>query len=793
MKKWIAGLLSLVLTCTTAVPALASTSIVGKIVDSDGDIAGDNYDSIRPGDDYYYIIGKSGSEYDTYMDDDLIRFSLDVEEGKKYIDDEELVEKKFDSTRYICIAFSAKDTYDDEEYKAVLEANFRARKDLVITNPSDYHDGDAFPAFRRATSSDGSYSDAQIRAAQSKYDTAVSQRDDLNKNIQTLEGEIKALNEDISKLETEIADLQKQIENKIDEEKAKQSQEQAAKDAALKTEQDKLATLQSELENAKNVHSQAVKDLEAAQKADADAAAAKAAQDLQALKAPIEAAIAAAQQQVDNAQTQIDIANQQKTAAENLKVEFTATVAAAIAPASADTTPVPTAPVTLKDFLDAYKTSNKDLVKATDFNTKLGNYQIAAGADVTSIPSITIDAGTNTDNVLDVETAMTTESNRLDQLIFDADTEIKDKTVIRDDAQKQVNDKTAELNALQAPAPAPAPDSSNIAALTQAVTDAKTKLDAAEAAFNAQYAIVKAASTPVQSVVKTAYQTLDASASPTLQEQIQKKNDELTEKRKTLTAKQLELTNKKSDLTQKEAAVTNAKTEWDRMKSGTEVFDSGDTFKYTFKVYIQNENIVDDDATFRAGEKGIVVKPVKNEWNTVTWEDQNRTLASLEFRADSDVSFYCPRLSTHWNYYDYADYFDDTDAYLYNFVDSPTIPAATRPTLTLYNPFVDDDDDLTVSTSRTYIYEVDDGELIDVTDEFDFDRNDDDDYVMTTKTRTLGTYIVSNGRANLAERPVIEVDYDNNDIDSDNSVNTSGSTGGHSVNNNQKPVPWTGR
>lgn len=189
-------------------------------------------------------------------------------------------------------------------------------------------------------------------------------------------------------------------------------------------------------------------------------------------------------------------------------------------------------------------------------------------------------------------------------------------------------------------------------------------------------------------------------------------------------------------------------------------------------------------------KRGVVVKPVKNEINTVTWEDHNRTLATLSFRADSDVSFYCPRLSTRWNYYDYEDYFEDTDAYVFDFVDSPTIPATTRPTLSLYNPFVDEDGDLTIRTSRIHIYEVDDGELEDVTDDFRFEKNDDDDYVMTIKTRTLGTYIVSEGRANIAERPTIEVDYDDDDLNTGSS-NSSG--GGNSVVNNKKPVPWTGR
>jgi hypothetical protein len=163
----------------------------------------------------------------------------------------------------------------------------------------------------------------------------------------------------------------------------------------------------------------------------------------------------------------------------------------------------------------------------------------------------------------------------------------------------------------------------------------------------------------------------------------------------------------------------------------------------------------------------------------------NRTLAVLTFRADSDVSFYCPRLSTVGIPRTTLIIFDHTDAYLFDFVSSPTIPATSRPTLSLYNPFVDDDGDLTVRTNRIHIYEVSGGELEDVTDKFTFERNEDDDYVMTIKTRTLGTYIVSDGEADLPEKPSTH-----NSDDDDIVVEVPS---GGSVTGNTKPVPFTGR
>lgn len=190
---------------------------------------------------------------------------------------------------------------------------------------------------------------------------------------------------------------------------------------------------------------------------------------------------------------------------------------------------------------------------------------------------------------------------------------------------------------------------------------------------------------------------------------------------------------------------------------------------------------MDDDATFTIGEKGVVIKPVKNERNIVTWENADGPVASMTFLADSDADYYCPRLSTRWNDADYLDYFHDVDAYLFDFVDNPRVPAATRPTLFLYNPFVDEDGDLTVRESRIHVYEVDgDGELIDKTHLFNFGENDDGDQVLSIRTFTLGTYIVSDGKADLPERKPSSrpADVEKPTIE---------------VNNNRKPVPNTGR
>jgi|GEM_PF-2611633 len=203
-----------------------------------------------------------------------------------------------------------------------------------------------------------------------------------------------------------------------------------------------------------------------------------------------------------------------------------------------------------------------------------------------------------------------------------------------------------------------------------------------------------------------------------------------------------------------------------------------ETMKVPMTIWIQNENRVDDDATFVAGEKGVVIKPVKNEENTVTWEDNNDTLAIMKFTADSDVEYYMPRMATKWNNEDYLDYFDDMDAYIRSFVGNPSIPCTSRARLWINNPFVDDDGEETIDPDDIYVYEVVDGELYDITDKVEYTTNDDDDYAFLIKTRTLGTYIFSDGPADIEDE-----DDDDYDPEAPDKVE---------VNNNKKPVPPTG-
>lgn len=258
-----------------------------------------------------------------------------------------------------------------------------------------------------------------------------------------------------------------------------------------------------------------------------------------------------------------------------------------------------------------------------------------------------------------------------------------------------------------------------------------------------------------------------------------------------LSTHQTALNNAKSAVTSTEKAKNTAYSLWQSIANGTSsdlFLKDGDEYSFEFTVWIQNERQEDDDANFVAGEKGVVIRPVKNETNTITWENSDRTLARLTFQADSDTDYLCPRLSTRWSNEDYRNFFDDQDAYLFDFVSNPDIPAQTRGTLELYNPFLDRDGDYYRDVRDLYLYQVVDGILKEV----DFDpvlENDDGEEVLRLRTRTLGTYVV-------CEDP-LDLDDLYGDEDKDDNKKPSRPSDANKpdiiIDANQKPVPNTGR
>ena len=204
------------------------------------------------------------------------------------------------------------------------------------------------------------------------------------------------------------------------------------------------------------------------------------------------------------------------------------------------------------------------------------------------------------------------------------------------------------------------------------------------------------------------------------------------------------------------------------------VVNKGDKIIYDVGKYYISNSTDNADQDYMAGTGGIVLKPTKNDDNEITWEDENNTIATLKFYSDDDAAKFFPKLTTKWDNADYAEYFADQNAFIFDFVGRAAgetkIASTSRATLELYNPYYDwDEDVLTVAPEDCVIYQIVDGELVDVTASFTALQNDDGDYVFQTKTRELGCYIIAEAEAAAVVDP------------------------GTTAPTDEKPVPNTGR
>ena len=159
------------------------------------------------------------------------------------------------------------------------------------------------------------------------------------------------------------------------------------------------------------------------------------------------------------------------------------------------------------------------------------------------------------------------------------------------------------------------------------------------------------------------------------------------------------------------------------------------------------------DGDWRVGVGGLMLNPVKNDWNEVTYYDEDGDLAYLKFFGDSDTGKFYAKLSTKWEHADYASYFNDQDAYIFQFTGSPNLSSTSRADLQIYSPFVDDDGNETFDPEQAVIYQVVDGDLFDITDSFTYEEGDNGDMAFCTRTRFLGTYII-------CQKPVDEASND---------------------------------
>ena len=155
----------------------------------------------------------------------------------------------------------------------------------------------------------------------------------------------------------------------------------------------------------------------------------------------------------------------------------------------------------------------------------------------------------------------------------------------------------------------------------------------------------------------------------------------------------------------------------------------------------------------KAGDGGVVVKPQKNEDNEITWEDEKDTLAWLNFTSDDDAKKFFPKMTTKWDDQEYAEYFADQDAYLFDFIGNPQIASTSRASLRLRIPFLNEDGDLSVDEDSIVVYQVVDGALVDITVKGRIHETDDGDWVFELKTASSAPTSSRRSRRPLGKRP----------------------------------------
>lgn len=821
MKKLISLFLAISCILTLQVSAFAAKNIVGQIVDADGNLAADRYDTIRPGSDYYYIIGKSDDGYNILTKKNTVRFRLKKKTNGKYVSDADLIEKVFNGARYTCIKFSIKDNFTADEYKIEMEAQFRAMQDLVVVNYNEALAGREFPLLQVETSR---LSTSSLQNAKAAYEKAVEAEKKAREAYNAKKSAYDATSETVKQAQAKYDEaVKKEAEAKkaydaakaaydkqyADYLKAASSEDaiQNAKDE-LVAAQNALSTAQSELTNAQNKLNAANTALKIGTSFDAVfvaangvQAAAQAVTNSIAPTAVTASLLRMNDEPFDDAPLETDLDNALDEEKQEPSDEPQEPSDELQEPEEQDDPeppeeteppkqqePTPEPPKNTAPTTPAIPTPDPAKVQALKDAIALANTAIQAyntlidpnNANPNSHIPLCVTNADNTNNWNSVYTTITTlkattyAANIADLQANVTAAQANVNTIQTDVTTKQeiVNQKQTVLNQVQANQTRISPPSDEpMKAALASYNAANAELPALETAKNNAQTALNAAN---QNVADKK-QARDQAQADDLEKQM-KQAGQTWNNAKATTAQLLKALNdakSKQDAAKKEldnaekalnAAVKDTEEKLEfynaNQKAETDVkpnFKSGETMTTYFTFWIQNENIDDDDdATFNAGDKGIVIKPVKNAWNTVTWENNDGAIARVKFLADSDSDFYCPALSTRWNR-SYDKYFGsvDLDAFMFDFVGNPKLPATSRATLEIYNPFVDEDGRLTVPLTDLYVYELVDGELVDRSSTFTAGKNEDGDQVISLRTRSLGTYIISEGRANLPkEDPV---------------------------------------
>ena len=216
-------------------------------------------------------------------------------------------------------------------------------------------------------------------------------------------------------------------------------------------------------------------------------------------------------------------------------------------------------------------------------------------------------------------------------------------------------------------------------------------------------------------------------------------------------------------------------------------WEEGDYAAVNLNLWISPPVKSGDDYDADPGEQ-FVYHPVSNEKNGVNWD----SVATLSFMADDDASKFYAKLSTKADSA-VCERYPDAELYFRDFSGTPAISASSRATLTLLNPFAQEDS-VQVNPESCHIYTKDaEGELTDVTSLFTYLDTDEDGNEVDgwrLKTRMLGSYVISDvpldtadgGDGTFLTRP-----------ETAELADSSADTGYSGITSNTKPNPPTGR
>lgn len=239
-----------------------------------------------------------------------------------------------------------------------------------------------------------------------------------------------------------------------------------------------------------------------------------------------------------------------------------------------------------------------------------------------------------------------------------------------------------------------------------------------------------------------------------------------------------------SDLTEEQKAELNLTF---TAKDDANGWAEGDYATVNLNLWISPPVKSGDDYDADPGEQ-FVYHPVSNDKNGVNWD----SVATLCFTADDDASKFYAKLSTKADGA-VCERYPDAELYFRDFTGTPAISASSRATLTLLNPFAQEDR-AQVNPQSCHIYTKDvEGDLTDVTSLFTYLDTDEDGNEIDgwrIKTRTLGSYVISDVPLDTADglggtflmRPeTVEL------------AGSSADTGYSGITSNTKPNPPTGR